>query len=213
MAEFARKCSIGDSLIRKYLDGAEPGLDKVTRIWYAEQCSLSWLVAGEGDPYLGTAYGRGAAQERATYEVLDSNFIRVPHYDVKASAGLGAESTDEPIKRFNYFRRDWWERELARPEGKCFSTDVVGDSMSPYLTDRHVPIFYSGENEVRSEAVYIFRLDGDVFVKYLERIPGRGLIARSANERYTPWEIGDGSQYSEFKVIGRLVFKQLGERV
>lgn len=62
-----------------------------------------------------------------------------------------------------------------------------------------------------AEAIYVFRLDGEVFIKHLERVPGRGLIAKSENPNYTPWEIGDGKQYGEFKIIGRVIRKQLIE--
>ncbi len=206
---FAIGCGIGESLMRSYLSGSEPGLDKILKIWMHAKCSLSWLVAGEGDAYPDS--NLGAREDRAHYVVDDPNVVRVPHFDVRASAGLGAENSAELVTRKNYFRRDWWEREISRPEGDCFSTDIVGDSMFPILTERHMPIFLRTD-EVHADAIYVFRFSGEVFVKYLERRP-EGLIARSANTFYTQWEIGDGTQFSEFKVIGRLIYKQLGERV
>lgn len=211
VAEFARKCQLGDSLIRKYLDGAEPGLDKVRAIWRATNCSLSWLVNGEGG-----MYELVARENRASYVVgpPSDETVSIPHYDVIASAGLGIENGDPPPKKRNYFRRDWWHRHVGVPAEECFSLDLGGDSMSPRITPNHTPIVHRVvENEMLIDGVYVFRLDGAVFIKLLQRIPGRGLIARSENPSYTPWEIGDGKGYAEFKIIGRALKKQSIEDV
>lgn len=47
VADFARKCELGDSLIRKYLDGAMPGLDKALQIARTGGVSLEWLLGAE----------------------------------------------------------------------------------------------------------------------------------------------------------------------
>ncbi len=44
----ARKAEIGESLIRRYLSGSEPGLDKLVRIAAAARVRLEWLATGEG---------------------------------------------------------------------------------------------------------------------------------------------------------------------
>ncbi|CAK0752058.1 putative HTH cro/C1-type domain-containing protein [Azospirillaceae bacterium] len=45
---FARKCEVDDNLLRRYLAGSEPGLDKVVRIAKAAGVSVQWLTTGEG---------------------------------------------------------------------------------------------------------------------------------------------------------------------
>lgn len=47
-AEFARKCGIGESLVRKYLDGSTPGPDKAIKIALATGTNIQWLATGEG---------------------------------------------------------------------------------------------------------------------------------------------------------------------
>ena len=45
---FTRKSGIGDSLLRRYLTGSEPGLDKLIRIARAAAVRVEWLATGEG---------------------------------------------------------------------------------------------------------------------------------------------------------------------
>jgi phage repressor protein C with HTH and peptisase S24 domain len=209
VASFARKCGIGDSLVRKYLEGAEPGLEKVHRIWMATKCSLVWLAAGEGDPYPSAHLAR---DQRATYSVEVEDIVRIRFFDARASAGLGIENTDATVSRFNYFRREWWQREIGLPAEECFSLEISGTSMLPVLSENHVPIFHQ-EDEAIIDSIYVFRQDGEVFVKNIDRVPGRGLIARSEDASAGTWQINPKDSQQDFKIIGRLVFKQLGERI
>lgn len=210
VAEFARKCGLGDSLVRKYLAGAEPGRDNIEKIWRANRCNLVWLVTGQGKPFAKDA--SSAEEERALYEIEKQDFVAIPHYDVRASAGLGIENGRERVTKKNHFRTEWWLSHVGVPAEQCFSMDIIGDSMAPRLTEGHVPIIQLVEgNEMHGDGIYVFRLDGEVFIKYLERRPGKGLIARSHNENYTPWEIGDGTSFGEFKIIGRVIRKMIVE--
>ncbi|HEX9391500.1 MAG TPA: S24 family peptidase [Usitatibacteraceae bacterium] len=142
-------------------------------------------------------------------------FVCIRHYDVIASMGTGIENGDEAIKQWNAYRRSFWLKEIGYPPGECFSTDLDGVSMSPFLTDRHVPIFHR-ESEVLHDSVYVFRQHGKNFVKKLQRIPGEGIMVSSYDKTLETWMVrGDKeeNQEEDFIVIGRLVFKQLGERV
>jgi phage repressor protein C with HTH and peptisase S24 domain len=46
-AEFARKCGIRESLMRKYLAGSIPGADKLAQIARANGVTIDWLASGE----------------------------------------------------------------------------------------------------------------------------------------------------------------------
>lgn len=51
VSEFARSVGLGESLIRKYLNGSEPSLSRAHQIARVCQCSLTWLASGEGLPF------------------------------------------------------------------------------------------------------------------------------------------------------------------
>tara|TARA_R110002012_G_scaffold309795_1_gene517074 strand:- start:584 stop:1087 length:504 start_codon:yes stop_codon:yes gene_type:complete len=46
---FAKECGISDSLVRKYLAGSLPGLDKALVMARTLGVSLEWLATGEGE--------------------------------------------------------------------------------------------------------------------------------------------------------------------
>lgn len=48
---FAAKCGVSDSLLRKYLAGGTPGIDKAAQIADAAGVSLEWLVSGRGEKH------------------------------------------------------------------------------------------------------------------------------------------------------------------
>lgn len=45
---FAQKCGVSESLLRKYLSGSCPGLDKAASIAEAAGVDLTWLATGHG---------------------------------------------------------------------------------------------------------------------------------------------------------------------
>jgi phage repressor protein C with HTH and peptisase S24 domain len=147
---------------------------------------------------------------------IDNEFVFIRHYDATGSMGEGIENGDDNIKHYNAYRRPFWQREIGFPPEECFSMDLQGSSMSPFLTDRHIPVFHR-EEDAKYDSVYVFRFGGENFVKKLQRIPGQGLLVSSYDTSLETWTIPDdeseAAQDRDFKVIGRLVFKQLGERV
>jgi len=50
---FAKECGISDSLVRKYLAGSLPGLDKALVMARVAGVSLEWLATGHGNPEQG----------------------------------------------------------------------------------------------------------------------------------------------------------------
>ncbi|MGL6264181.1 XRE family transcriptional regulator [Aeromonas jandaei] len=51
ISAFARKVGLSETLIRKYLKGAEPGLARANQIAMGANCSLEWLATGCGYLY------------------------------------------------------------------------------------------------------------------------------------------------------------------
>ncbi len=48
VASFSRRCSLGDSTLRKYLDGAVPSAINLVAIADAANVNIEWLAAGRG---------------------------------------------------------------------------------------------------------------------------------------------------------------------
>lgn len=55
VASFSRRCGIGDSTIRKYLDGALPNSSNLVAIADAANVNIEWLAAGRGPKMRGAS--------------------------------------------------------------------------------------------------------------------------------------------------------------
>lgn len=50
-SEFARKCGLSESAVRKYLKQTQPRMDVLVRIADVTGASVEWLATGRGSPY------------------------------------------------------------------------------------------------------------------------------------------------------------------
>lgn len=49
--DFEKKCSLTNSSLSKYYDGAEPKLTAIQSIILATGCNADWLITGRGEPF------------------------------------------------------------------------------------------------------------------------------------------------------------------
>lgn len=61
-----------------------------------------------------------------------------------------------------------------------------------------------GVKDIRVDAVYVVAIDGELFVKRMQRKPGGGVLMISDNKKYDPIEIHP-STLSRFDVLGRVL--------
>lgn len=134
------------------------------------------------------------------------NSVGIPLLPVEASAGGGrASELIEKPDDFIFFNKDWlWQAHRLRPKG-LYVFPVSGDSMSPSIKDGDLLLVDSTENGKRlSDGVFVFRYDGDIFVKRLQRVPGQGLKARSDNDIYEVFTINP--TVHDFTIFGKVVY-------
>lgn len=120
----------------------------------------------------------------------DKNFVLIPHLDIAASMGPGKAAPNMHIEviRDMTVHLDW-----LRMQGLTFSKidnlaiiSGDGDSMSGTFTDGDALLVDRGITEVRTDAIYVFTLDGDLYIKRLQRITGGQLRMISDNPIYPP---------------------------
>lgn len=132
-------------------------------------------------------------------------FVFVPRYNLKAAAGHGASTEGEKPVFSMAFRRYWIEHYL-RVEPKDLSVlSVKGDSMEGVLNDRDVILVHHADTQPGS-GLYVLRVDGDLIVKRVQRLPGGRLEVMSANEAYKPFEVDLNNPTDDFAIIGRVVW-------
>uniref|UniRef100_UPI0018AC84AA S24 family peptidase n=1 Tax=Burkholderia pseudomallei TaxID=28450 RepID=UPI0018AC84AA len=103
------------------------------------------------------------------------------------------------------FRWYWIENYLHAKPTDLSVLSVKGDSLQGMLNDRDV-ILIDRSQTTGSAGLYVLRIDGDVIVKTLQRLPGGILKVSSANTAYEPFEVNMAQPPSDFEIIGRVVW-------
>lgn len=148
-------------------------------------------------------------QEAVTqgFSLLDkqTGIVTIPRYDTGGSMGSGAVLRDQPgvIERLDV-SQEWLEKNVrgyTSAKNLCVVTGF-GDSMRPMYNPGDPLIVDSGVSAVEFDAVYFFRVGDEGFIKRLQRIPGKGLLAISENQAYRDWVI---DQTMDMEVFGRVL--------
>ena len=212
VGRFAAEVGLGDNLVRKYLGGATPGLDKFVQICNAKGVNPEWLAWGRGPKYLVEgAYtheppGEHPAREPGSSELIESSdgreYVKVPQYDVRASAGRGELIHSEQIVDHIAFEREWFEREVGIPAAHAAVLEVRGDSMVPDLHDGELLIMDLSKNRFVDDAIYVIQYGNALRIKKVRvRLDGK-IEIRSSNDAYAP-EIVEPDDAASIVVVGR----------
>ena len=216
---FAQKCGISESVFRKYLSGSKPGLDNLIKISNHKNINIHWLATGEGhpngEPYYSMHDTNELTQAKNAYadnlkynfkkEDLNSELVSVPTLNVNASAGHGAIVYEEKVKGYIGFNPAWLNSNFGIPVNRLFSISSVGDSMEPTINAGEMLLVSRAEEHMTpGDGIYIIRLEGDILVKRLQRLPGSKLKISSDNTIYGSYEI-KLDEGTEFEVLGKVI--------
>ncbi|UJX43071.1 helix-turn-helix domain-containing protein [Desulfovibrio sp. JY] len=128
----------------------------------------------------------------------------IPKVKARLCAGTGSLETEGEVIGYYAFKTDFLRRK-GRPK-KMVLMDITGDSMSPVLMDRDSVLIDESQNEIIAGGIFAVGIDSEVYVKYLDKIPGK-LILRSKNTEYHPIEVDMNGELSDsVRVIGRIVW-------
>lgn len=148
--------------------------------------------------------------------VKDKNFVLIPHLDIAGSMGQGKSVPEMHIEviRDMTVHLGW-----LRMQGLTFSrVDNLaiisgdGDSMSGTFADGDALLVDRGINEVKTDAIYVFTLDGDLFIKRLQRMTGGTLRMISDNPIYPPIVI-DESMIDRMHIQARVLLAWSAKRL
>lgn len=188
-----------------------PKAETLIKIKDVTGCDLNWLLTGEGAPYLNRREAVGAFPvKQQGQEACDihgnpvdlSEFIFVPRYDIQAAAGHGYPvDNEQPLFRMA-FRRYWIENYVTKDVSRLSVISVKGDSMEGVLNHGDNILVNHAETNPR-DGLYVLRIGNDLFVKRIQRIPGK-LLVTSANPNYSPFEIDLTDAQDDIAIIGRV---------
>lgn len=143
-----------------------------------------------------------------TRATKDKNFVLIPYLDIAGSMGHGKVAPEMHIEviRDMTVHLDW-----LRMQGLTFSKvenlSIItgdGDSMSGTFADGDALLVDRGISEVRTDAIYVFTLEGDLYIKRLQRLTGGQLRMISDNPIYPPITI-DESMIERMHIQARVL--------
>ena len=131
--------------------------------------------------------------------------VRVPQYDLGASAGPGALAEGDERARSHLAFDAKWLRRLAGDPKQLSMIRVEGDSMLPTLSDGDEILVDRGDGAGRlRDGIYVLRMEGALIVKRLALNPAaRRIAVRSDNPAYPSW---NDCNPADVDVIGRVIW-------
>jgi phage repressor protein C with HTH and peptisase S24 domain len=142
---------------------------------------------------------------QTSLQSIDGSFVRVPRYDIRASAGGGSVIHDESIVDHLAFKREWLTQSMGcAPEQVCV-IQVRGDSMTPTINDADLLLLDMRQVNTRTEGVYVIQLQGSLLVKRLRFKVNGAVDVISDNTRYGI-ETLTSHEVNQLTVLGRVVW-------
>jgi hypothetical protein len=137
--------------------------------------------------------------------------IVIQQFDTGGAMGDGLLLRDQPgVIQSWKVSPEWLSknvRNATAARNLCIVTGF-GDSMRPLFNPGDPLLVDRGVSSVEFDAIYFFRVGEEGFIKRLQRIPGKGLIALSENKSYQDWIVDPGM---DFEVFGRVLKIWKGE--
>ena len=194
---------------RIWYEGGLPNAETLIKIRESTGCDLNWLLTGKGSPYIDNdqavevrTHSDGTATDTLGNPVNLDEFVFIPRYDVYAAAGHGYPAEDEKPLFCMAFRRYWIENYVTRQLDKLSVIAVKGDSMEGVLNHGDNILVNHAETTPR-DGLYVIRIDNDLFVKQIQKLPGK-LLVKSSNPAYEPFEIDLNDDSQNVAIIGRV---------
>ncbi|AUK49434.1 XRE family transcriptional regulator [Pasteurella multocida] len=176
----AEQVGISQQAIGKILNGGNT--TKILEIATALGVDAHWLKTGKGSRDTSLVVSEPGAEYK----------VKVDHLSVSAIAGYnGFSNADYPdVIRSIYFS----ENGLLEIVGKkttqgLYLISVPTDSMSPTINKGDIVFVDVNVNAYIGEGVYVFDLNGETYIKRLQRIPTGVIRALSDNPLYPPFDI------------------------
>lgn len=133
------------------------------------------------------------------------SMVAIPVFDVTPSAGHGAALLHERPVDFLWFNEAWLRQTYGVNPNDLKLLPSTGDSMAPTIEAGSMLMVNVNEMACQpGDGIFVVRLEGDILVKRLQRVPGGQIKVSSDNPAYDPFHIklDDGI---DFALLGRVI--------
>lgn len=188
----AKAALVAKSTFQNWVEGkADPSFEGLANFARKTGVSLDWLAGRGGEPQ--------ESQEAPPH------MVAIPFFNVAASAGHGAAARREHPVDYLWFNETWLRQSYGVNPNDLKLLAAKGESMSPTISPNAVLMVDCGEDARQAgDGIFVVRLEGDILVKRLQRLPGSQIKVSSDNPAYEPFmvRLDDGI---DFAVLGRVV--------
>lgn len=147
---------------------------------------------------------QAGAESRLAYQD-DGEFTQIEVIDACMSAGNGATNSEQEVLGRLAFRTAWLRTKgLNRNNAKIVR--VRGNSMSDRINDGDILLVDTSINALAHDGVYVIELEGEDYVKLLQRdFSTGGVRVISYNSDY-PVQTLEGEAANRLRITGRVVW-------
>lgn len=135
---------------------------------------------------------------------LDDDEVEIPYFaEVELAAGSGMTHVVEiPGRKLRFSKSTLREAGVAANDAVC--ARVNGRSMEKMILDGAAVGIDRGQTDIIDGEIYAFDQEGMLRTKYLYKLPGGGVRARSENTEEYPDEIFTPDQLADLRILGRV---------
>lgn len=189
-SELARNSGLSTTTLTRFLNSGDHQFTLSTR-------TIAKIADKTGIPFEGDA----PAVHLPAVTGRKEDFVSVPIYDIRASAGAGALVEDGDPTAWQPYR----SAEISRWNIDDLAViQVGGDSMWETLHDGDKVLVNRGERRIVKPGIYIIAYEGELLVKRCQRNLNDGsVIVSSDNKAYESFVV---TEQDKLDVIGRVVW-------
>lgn len=176
-----------------------------------ENIDFGWLITGKqsgASIFPSPLIGNVVAESQPAYAPasMSNNVVTISEYDQRLSAGMGTtpNNTEQPVNH-RYFDKSILA-ELGVKAENIKLLKVMGDSNEPDLKDKDLVMVDVSKKQPNEVCFFAIRLEGELFVKSIQRDGKGNLLLVSKNKFYLPIEINSEQPPTDFEIIGMVVW-------
>jgi phage repressor protein C with HTH and peptisase S24 domain len=200
-SELARQMGVSPQAVQKWEAGETvPRGQRIEHLAAVLGVSVSYLMSDDGTG------GIRLVSDNSELPAIGKTVV-VPRLNVSGSMGYGLAKSDgymDIIERMTV-SAEWIRQTLSvtSPNNLAIITGR-GDSMEGTYDDGDLLLVDRGISDLQIDAVYVLSIDGELYIKRVQRQPGGIIIMISDNPKYQPITLKPADMES-FEVLGRVM--------
>jgi len=177
-----------------------PDTKRFSEIARVLECDPIWLLVGD-EGTGAQSHVVGPMLSQGIISIENEDFISLPRFDARLSAGAGCllEEEPEPLD-YQLFERNWLHGLTRAAHDNLCIVQVDGDSMEPTLRDGDWVLIDTDQHSLEREGIFALRIETTVWIKRISlNLRERLIQIISDNQFYPMKEIEE----NEIQTLGR----------